>query len=170
MFIFFIFKRRLCAKKNTVDVAVDYEYLFIVSFSSSDIIECMGNSDNVVRAGLTPKLKDVDTLLDILEFQPQSPEETKLVPTTTDDDPWVSTYNPPVDDFSVKKIQVSKTKPSFEINTKYTLFKGSKEIGLTSNYFDILIRKLVFLILNNQSEFLKFLWRHDFVRDKLDVF
>ena len=168
MFIFFIFKRRLCAKKN--NIAVDYEYLFIVFFSSSDIIECMGNSDNVVRAGLTPKLKDVDTLLDILEFQPQSPEETKLVPTTTDDDPWVSIYNPPVDDFSVKKIQVSKTKPSFEINTKYTLFKGSKEIGLTSNYFDILIRKLVFLILNNQSESLKFLWRHDFVRDKLDVF
>lgn len=72
----------------------------------------MGNSDNVVRAGLTPKLKDVDTLLDILEFQPQSPDETKLVPTTTDDDPWVSIYNPPVDDFSVKKIQVSKTKQS----------------------------------------------------------
>ena len=118
-FLYFLFLKDVFVRKKN-NIAVDYEYLFIVFFSSSDIIECMGNSDNVVRAGLTPKLKDVDTLLDILEFQPQSPEETKLVPTMTDDDPWVSIYNPPVDDFSVKKIQVNKTKLSFEIYIVYT--------------------------------------------------
>lgn len=30
-----------------------------------DCIECMATSDNVVRVGLTPKLKDVDTLVDM---------------------------------------------------------------------------------------------------------
>ena len=32
-------------------------------------MECMINSDNVVRGGLTPKLKDVDTLMKLLPFE-----------------------------------------------------------------------------------------------------
>ena len=35
-------------------------------------MECMVNSDNVVRGGLTPKLKDVTTLCDILPYQSRS--------------------------------------------------------------------------------------------------
>ena len=34
-------------------------------------VEVMGNSDNVVRGGLTPKHVDVPRLLDIVEFAPQ---------------------------------------------------------------------------------------------------
>jgi len=34
-------------------------------------VEVMGNSDNVVRGGLTPKHVDVPRLLDIVEFKPQ---------------------------------------------------------------------------------------------------
>jgi len=33
-----------------------------------DCIECMANSDNVVRLGLTPKLKDSETILKMLIF------------------------------------------------------------------------------------------------------
>jgi mannose-6-phosphate isomerase len=33
----------------------------------------MANSDNVVRAGLTPKFKDVETLVDILTYEMGSP-------------------------------------------------------------------------------------------------
>lgn len=32
------------------------------AYISGNCIECMANSDNVVRAGLTPKYKDVKTL------------------------------------------------------------------------------------------------------------
>merc|ERR550525_94848 len=32
------------------------------AYLSGDCVECMANSDNVVRAGLTPKLIDVPTL------------------------------------------------------------------------------------------------------------
>jgi mannose-6-phosphate isomerase len=42
------------------DAGVPHAYI------KGNIIECMANSDNVVRAGLTNKFKDVDTLLEIL--------------------------------------------------------------------------------------------------------
>jgi mannose-6-phosphate isomerase len=40
----------------------------IHAYISGDIIECMASSDNVVRAGFTPKFKDVDTLTSMLTF------------------------------------------------------------------------------------------------------
>jgi mannose-6-phosphate isomerase len=38
------------------------------AYIEGNIIECMANSDNVVRAGLTDKFKDVNTLLEILDY------------------------------------------------------------------------------------------------------
>jgi len=42
-------------------------------------IECMACSDNVVRAGLTPKFKDISTLIDMLDYQPLTIEQTKFL-------------------------------------------------------------------------------------------
>lgn len=39
------------------------------AYVKGNIIECMANSDNVVRAGLTPKFKDVETLVRILTWE-----------------------------------------------------------------------------------------------------
>jgi mannose-6-phosphate isomerase len=39
------------------------------AYIKGNIIECMANSDNVVRAGLTNKFKDVETLLDIMRYE-----------------------------------------------------------------------------------------------------
>jgi mannose-6-phosphate isomerase len=36
------------------------------AYISGDCVECMASSDNVVRSGLTPKFKDVDTLIEML--------------------------------------------------------------------------------------------------------
>ncbi len=33
------------------------------AYLDGDLVECMASSDNVIRAGLTPKFKDIDTLL-----------------------------------------------------------------------------------------------------------
>jgi mannose-6-phosphate isomerase len=41
-----------------------------------DIIECMINSDNVVRGGLTPKYKDTDTLVKMLKYEFQNVKPT----------------------------------------------------------------------------------------------
>ncbi|MCB0317710.1 MAG: mannose-6-phosphate isomerase, class I [Bdellovibrionales bacterium] len=44
------------------------------AYLSGELVECMTNSDNVVRAALTPKFKDVDTLISITSFAPKEPE------------------------------------------------------------------------------------------------
>jgi mannose-6-phosphate isomerase len=38
------------------------------AYLSGDCIECMATSDNVVRAGLTPKYRDVQTLCSMLTY------------------------------------------------------------------------------------------------------
>ena len=42
---------------------------FISRYLCGDAIECMALSDNVVRAGLTSKFKDVDTLLRMMTWR-----------------------------------------------------------------------------------------------------
>lgn len=39
------------------------------AYLAGNIVECMANSDNVIRVGLTPKFKDKDALIDIIKFQ-----------------------------------------------------------------------------------------------------
>ena len=45
----------------------------IHSYLDGDFIECMANSDNVIRAGITNKFKDTDELLGLVDFQPRKP-------------------------------------------------------------------------------------------------
>ncbi|KAG5936674.1 hypothetical protein E4U53_000170 [Claviceps sorghi] len=94
------------------------EALFLVAddihaYLSGDIVECMAASDNVVRAGLTPKFKDVSTLVDMLTYNYAPIDEQKMAPT---DYPYatlnrtayssgsaVLLYDPPIDEFSVAR-------------------------------------------------------------------
>lgn len=39
------------------------------AYLEGNIVECMANSDNVVRAGLTPKYRDVETLTTLLTYE-----------------------------------------------------------------------------------------------------
>ncbi|KAG0222550.1 Mannose-6-phosphate isomerase [Mortierella sp. GBA43] len=61
--------------------------------------ECMAASDNVVRAGLTPKFKDVQVLMEMLTYQSKSGSEQLLTPTPYA--PHSLLYDPPIDEFSV---------------------------------------------------------------------
>jgi mannose-6-phosphate isomerase len=70
-------------------------------------IECMACSDNVVRAGLTPKFKDISTLIDMLDYQPLTIEQTKfpgqkISDNTTQFDPRQVSK---IDDFIVQEIK-----------------------------------------------------------------
>ncbi|KAF2963177.1 hypothetical protein GQX73_g10395 [Xylaria multiplex] len=83
----------------------------IHAYVSGDIIECMAASDNVVRAGFTPKFKDVQNLVDMLTYNYAPIEEQKMTPTeypyavlnraaySTGSEAIL--YNPPIDEFSV---------------------------------------------------------------------
>lgn len=97
------------------------EALFLVAddihaYVSGDIMECMAASDNVVRAGLTPKFKDVSTLVDMLTYNYAPIEEQKMTPKeypyaklnrqAYSSGSSVLLYDPPIDEFSVARAQL----------------------------------------------------------------
>lgn len=47
------------------------------AYLKGNILECMSNSDNVIRAGLTSKFKDVNTLLKVLTYDLALPQIVK---------------------------------------------------------------------------------------------
>lgn len=67
-----------------------------------DAVECMAISDNVVRAGLTSKHKDVDTLLQMMSYRDDLLPE--LVRSGERVAEHIVKYDPPVDDFTVYEI------------------------------------------------------------------
>ncbi|KAK8241706.1 mannose-6-phosphate isomerase-like protein [Phyllosticta capitalensis] len=90
----------------------------IHAYMSGDIIECMASSDNVVRAGFTPKFKDVETLTSMLTYNYAPIEEQKMEPK---DYPYVTLnvpayssasssilYDPPIEEFSVIRTALNK--------------------------------------------------------------
>ncbi|XP_038050302.1 mannose-6-phosphate isomerase-like isoform X2 [Patiria miniata] len=85
------------------------------AYLSGNCMECMACSDNVVRAGLTPKYKDVENLCKMLTYLP-SPPQDKLFPSVTDPgDPCITVYDPPVPDFAVARIKVAEGVESYEV-------------------------------------------------------
>lgn len=79
-------------------------YLRIYYFVQlSDCVECMACSDNTIRAGLTPKFKDVDVLCDSLNYNMISPPYFK----PSDERYGIVLYAPPVEEFAVQKINVN---------------------------------------------------------------
>ncbi|CAH8834544.1 unnamed protein product [Trichobilharzia szidati] len=94
------------------------------AYISGDCIECMAASDNVIRAGLTQKFKDVDHLLKIVQYEPRwgsalmfSGELKEIIPPqptyptigetkNSINIPHIVTFSPPVDEFSVDKIVI----------------------------------------------------------------
>lgn len=69
----------------------------------TDCIECMACSDNTVRAGLTSKFKDVDTLCTDLTFQMMPPPSFSPNNIAS----GVREYAPPVSEFAVHELRVS---------------------------------------------------------------
>jgi mannose-6-phosphate isomerase len=90
----------------------------IHAYLSGDIIECMASSDNVVRAGFTPKFKDVDNLTAMLTYSYAPISEQKMTPT---DYPYVTLnapaysssssallYDPPIPEFAVVRTALNR--------------------------------------------------------------
>lgn len=73
-----------------------------------DIMECMATSDNVIRAGFTPKFKDVNTLVSCLTYATDPVAEQKLKPAAFPrgtGEAKFALYDPPIDEFSVLQIK-----------------------------------------------------------------
>jgi len=78
------------------------------AYISGDCAEVMATSDNVVRAGLTPKWKDVDTLCSCLTYLDGPPHVVR--PIQPDGQQHVWTYSPPpvVDEFVLDRVTFAK--------------------------------------------------------------
>eukprot|EP00746_Dinoflagellata_sp_MGD_P087593 gnl/MRDRNA2_/MRDRNA2_34728_c0_seq1.p1 gnl/MRDRNA2_/MRDRNA2_34728_c0~~gnl/MRDRNA2_/MRDRNA2_34728_c0_seq1.p1 ORF type:complete len:765 (+),score=156.11 gnl/MRDRNA2_/MRDRNA2_34728_c0_seq1:94-2388(+) len=95
---------------NYVEITEDQPNRFIFcaqdephAYLQGDCIECMALSDNVVRAGLTPKFKDVETLLSMLTYKDDLLD--RLVNVGERVSPNVVKYDPPVEDFTVYEME-----------------------------------------------------------------
>lgn len=75
------------------------------AYLSGDCIEIMACSDNVIRAGLTPKFKDVKTLLEMVNYTAE-PKSRKYFEPEICCDGFSKLFIPPVKDFAAKEIRV----------------------------------------------------------------
>ncbi|XP_046481471.2 mannose-6-phosphate isomerase [Neodiprion pinetum] len=102
------------------------------AYLSGDCIECMACSDNVVRAGLTPKPKDVNTLVDMLTYNCEPASAKRFQPSREDE--CTEIFRPPVPDFAVAKITIPPGRAVYNLIPRSTgsiliIVNGKAEIG-----------------------------------------
>ncbi|MGQ9683402.1 MAG: mannose-6-phosphate isomerase, class I [Anaerolineae bacterium] len=71
------------------------------AYLCGDIVECMANSDNVVRAGLTNKFVDLLALADVLDCEPGRPAVLEPSPWSAE-----ATYITPAAEFEVRRVRL----------------------------------------------------------------
>ncbi|KAF9035626.1 mannose-6-phosphate isomerase [Panaeolus papilionaceus] len=76
------------------------------AYVSGECVECMANSDNVIRAGLTPKFRDVPNLVSGLTYvsSPSSRHNVKSTPFREPSTAASLLYDPPITEFSVVRV------------------------------------------------------------------
>lgn len=100
------------------------------AYVAGEIIECMACSDNVVRAGLTPKFKDVDNLVDMLTYSMGGP--TIDAGSYTSESSNVIRYTPPVPEFEVMILHIDPgetlTYKNPNVPSIFIILEGSGEL------------------------------------------
>lgn len=86
------------------------------AYLTGDLIECMACSDNVIRAGLTPKFKDVESLLEMLDYTGKPAAEKFFQSIVIG--PYSELFKPPVTDFAVIQVKVPSTVQSYCIENR----------------------------------------------------
>ncbi|KAL3813259.1 hypothetical protein ACJIZ3_014527 [Penstemon smallii] len=103
------------------------------AYLHGDCIECMAASDNVVRAGLTPKYRDVQTLCSMLTYKQGFPKILPGVPLNT----YTVKYAPPFDEFEVDRCilprETSTIFPAIPGPSIFLIMSGEGRIRMTSS-------------------------------------
>lgn len=73
------------------------------AYLKGNILECMSNSDNVIRAGLTSKFKDIDSLLKVLKYDFNAPQIIKAEKRKN-----ASIYQTDAEEFELKLFTLNK--------------------------------------------------------------
>lgn len=117
------------------------------AYVEGDIMECMANSDNVIRAGLTPKAKDIPNLVSVLTYAPSDWQKHMVKP--VDITPYTRKYDPPIQDFTVLQVKTQKSEieiheaipgPSIAIATE-----GSGRITWSGGELDLEAGSVIFV-------------------------
>lgn len=125
------------------------------AYIDGEIVECMAASDNVVRAGLTPKARDVQVLVEMLTYEDSPSDEKRMQPQpfkpdassanankytqSTSDTPSLL-YDPPIDEFSVVRtvLQANESETHRAISGPSILIvtsgKGSLSAQISSSH------------------------------------
>lgn len=102
------------------------------AYVAGEILECMACSDNVVRAGLTPKFKDVPNLVSMLTYSTGGPSIDSGTPAYGDD--RIMRYTPPCPEFEVLVLTCnpgeSLVMPKLDVPAVFIVIEGS---GSTDN-------------------------------------
>lgn len=115
----------------------------------SDIMECMATSDNVIRAGLTPKLRDVPNLLSSLTYEASDWSKHRVKAARFESCPYTRVFDPPVAEFSVlhtglgsgvEEVHRKLVGPSIMIVTE-----GSCEIGWSGGKLEVKTGEVFFV-------------------------
>ncbi|CAN4090558.1 unnamed protein product [Withania somnifera] len=114
-----------------------------------DCVECMATSDNVVRAGLTPKHRDVKTLCSMLTYRQGFPEILQ----GTAVNPHVVRYIPPFDEFEVDRCILPEHStaefPAIPSPSIFMVVEGEGRVTTSSN--EIIREGVVFFAPANTS-------------------
>jgi mannose-6-phosphate isomerase len=73
----------------------------------SECVECVGCSNNTIRAALTPKYIDVESLCEVLNYRMTDPSYYMVPAETMAEFPHVVEYAPDCKDFTLHQIKVS---------------------------------------------------------------
>ncbi|NQV14360.1 mannose-6-phosphate isomerase, class I [bacterium] len=88
------------------------------AYLKGNIIECMANSDNVVRLGLTEKFCDAPALTEILVF-----DETTDFLVETSSDGYITEYACPTSEFRIKSLDLPQAESTvFSLRSELTMF------------------------------------------------
>ncbi|MDP4174673.1 MAG: mannose-6-phosphate isomerase, class I [Bacteroidota bacterium] len=107
------------------------------AYLKGNIVECMANSDNVVRAGLTPKFKDIDSLLYILSDDIRPVEKMASSEKSSE-----TKYNVPIGEFDITRFKFSKAEKRVLSNDSASIILVMKgEISLSFGEEVMVIKK-----------------------------
>ncbi|XP_026467295.1 mannose-6-phosphate isomerase [Ctenocephalides felis] len=128
------------------------------AYIHGDCIECMACSDNVIRAGLTPKYKDVDTLIKTLDYKGYNVD--KLIFKSIKVNHYTEIFKPPVPDFAVAKVVVppgtqEKIKCAYDSDSIIIVVEGEAEsnaVKLSKGMILFIAKNEDFYINNNSKE------------------
>ncbi|KAK6755451.1 hypothetical protein RB195_014052 [Necator americanus] len=78
------------------------------AYLSGECVECVGCSNNTIRAAMTPKFIDREALCEVLNYRMTPPEEYLVPAIPLTDYPGVEEYSPDCKDFQLHRIRVTQ--------------------------------------------------------------